>query len=64
MATVKVELPAQLHEQLRDFVAQGWFSSEGDLVQEALRRFLESRAPELMARFVKEDVDWGLRGNG
>jgi Arc/MetJ-type ribon-helix-helix transcriptional regulator len=64
MATVKVDLPEQLHEQLREFVAHGWFSNEGDLVQEAIRRFLESRTPELMSRFIKQDVDWGLQGNG
>lgn len=63
MATLKVELPPQLHERLRELVAQGWFASEADLVQEAVRRFLEARAPELMSRFVKEDVEWGLRGN-
>ena len=63
MTTLNVELPDQLREQLRAFVAQGWFSSENELVQEALRRFLEARAPELAARFVKEDVGWGLKGN-
>jgi Arc/MetJ-type ribon-helix-helix transcriptional regulator len=63
MTTLTVELPDQLRQQLRAFVAQGWFSSENELVQEAVRRFLEARAPELAARFVKEDVEWGLKGN-
>lgn len=63
MITVKVDLPEQLYEQLREFVAHGWSSSESELVQEALRRFLEARAPELMSRFIKEDMEWGLRGN-
>lgn len=63
MATLKVELPQQLHSRPRELVAQGWFSSETDVVQEAVRRFLEARAPEIMARFVMEDVEWGLRGS-
>ena len=63
MTTVKVDLPDQLYEQLRGFVAHGWYSNEGDLIQEAIRRFLEARAPELTSRFIKEDVEWGLRGN-
>ena len=62
MTTLNVELSDQLREQLRAFVAQGWYSSESELVQEALRRFLEAHAPELAARFVKEDFDWGLKG--
>jgi Arc/MetJ-type ribon-helix-helix transcriptional regulator len=63
MTTLNVEFPEQLREQLRAFVAQGWFASEDALIQEAVRRFLEARAPELGERFVREDVDWGLKGN-
>ena len=63
MATVKIELPNQLHERLRELVARGWFSSETDLVREAVRRFLEARTPEMMSRFINEDVEWGLRGS-
>lgn len=63
MATVKVELPEQLHDRLRELVAQGWFSSESEIVQEAVRRFLEARAPEILSSFIEEDVEWGLRGS-
>ena len=63
MTTLKVELPEQLREQLRALVAQGWFASEDALIQEAVRRFLEARAPELGERFAREDVDWGLKGD-
>lgn len=61
--TVKVELPEQLFQQLRNLVAHGWASNETELVQEAVRRFLEARSPELISRFIKDDVEWGLRGN-
>ena len=63
MTTLKVELPEQLRQQLRALVAQGWFASEDALIQEAVRRFLEARAPELGERFAREDVDWGLKGD-
>ena len=63
MATMAVELPEQLRDQVRDLVDQGWFSSEGQLVQEAVRRFLETHTPELMTRFVRADVEWGLKGD-
>jgi hypothetical protein len=32
------------------------------VVREAIRRFLDSHQPDLMERFVREDVEWGLRG--
>ncbi len=63
MSTVRIELPQKLRDQIREFVDHGWFSNESDLVQEAIRRFLEAREPELMSRFVREDVEWGLRGD-
>lgn len=32
------------------------------VIAEALRRFLETHRPELMEMFIREDVEWGLRG--
>jgi len=64
MTTIQVELPEQLALQVCAFVAEGWFASESALIQEALRRFLEARDPELAARYVKRDVDWGSQGEG
>ena len=34
-----------------------------DLMLDALRRFLESHRAELMERFIREDVQWGLHGD-
>ena len=45
------------------FVAEGCATDLDDLVAEALRRFLESHASDLTQAFVKEDVQWGLRGH-
>jgi Arc/MetJ-type ribon-helix-helix transcriptional regulator len=58
-----VELPQRLREQVRALVEQGWFSTEEQLVHEAVRRFVESHRPELMTRYVLDDVEWGLRGD-
>ena len=60
---IEAELPAVLAEQARAFVAEGCATDLDDLVAEALRRFLESHASDLTQAFVKEDVQWGLRGH-
>ena len=60
---IEAQLPAVLADQARAFVADGCAKDLDELLAEALRRFLESHAPELMAAFMKEDVRWGLRGN-
>ena len=62
LATIAIEIPDRLQERIRDLVERGWFTSEQQLVQEAVRRFMEAHAAELMERFVREDTEWGLRG--
>jgi len=60
-ALIKTILPPRVHQQMRALVAEGWFRDEDELVFEALRRYLETHQPELMERFVREDVEWGLQ---
>lgn len=62
MKTLQAELPDKLYEQIKALVSAGWFSDEKSVITEALRRFLETHRPELMEMFIKEDVEWGLRG--
>ena len=59
---IEAQLPAVLADQARAFVAEGCASDLDELLAEALRRFLESHAPELTAAFMKGDVQWGLHG--
>jgi Arc/MetJ-type ribon-helix-helix transcriptional regulator len=63
MKTVQAELPEKLYEALQAFIRDGWCANEGELIREALRRFLESHRPDLMERHIREDVEWGLRGD-
>ena len=44
-------------------VEAGWFRDVDELVLDALRRFIESHRGELIERFIREDVDWGLYGD-
>lgn len=62
MKTVEAKISEQLDRQINVLVEQGWFDSRDKMVQEAIRRFREAHRPESMERFVREDVEWGLRG--
>jgi Arc/MetJ-type ribon-helix-helix transcriptional regulator len=62
MKTIKAKIPDQLYRQLDTLVKQGWFRSHEDVIDEALRRFLNSHRPELMEKFIREDVERGLHG--
>lgn len=60
--TATIHLPPRLAEQVKQYVQAGWFPDLNTLVIEALRRYLEAHRPELVERFIWEDVEWGLHG--
>ena len=59
---IQAELPDQLVADARAFVKEGWAGSFDELLAEALRRYLESHSSRLAESFIREDVNWGLRG--
>ncbi len=61
--TLQTELPARLHAELEALVAAGLSRDLDGIVLEALRRYAESHGEALMEEFVREDVEWGLRGS-
>ena len=63
MRTISTEVPEQLYKKAEALVKEGWFRDEKDIFFEAIRRFLDSHQSELMEKFVRDDVEWGLRGN-
>jgi Arc/MetJ-type ribon-helix-helix transcriptional regulator len=62
MKTLETKISDRLDRAIDALVKQGWFESRDEVVREAIRRFLDSHRPELMEKFVREDVEWGLRG--
>ena len=63
MKTIQTEVPEQLYKKAQALVKDGWFRDEKEIFSEAIRRFLETHESELMEKFVREDVEWGLHGN-
>ena len=56
-------MPIGLDSQAQSLVDAGWFRSLDELLQDALRRFVESHREELMEEFIRQDVEWGLSGD-
>ena len=59
---IEAEIPDQLYKLLQTLVSDGWYLSEQDVIEEALRRFLHTHKSELMEKFIWDDVEWGLHG--
>lgn len=63
MSTSKIELSPKLEQGIKQLVSDGWFNSKNEIVEDAIRRFLESHSSEIMEQFAKEDIEWGLHGD-
>jgi hypothetical protein len=63
MKTIQTEIPEQLYKKALALVKEGWFRDEKDVFSEAIRRFLDTHRPELMEKFIRDDVEWGLHGH-
>ena len=63
MQTIQTELPEKIYERALDLVNQGWFRDEQDIFSEAIRRYVDSHRPDLMEKFIRDDIEWGLQGN-
>ncbi|MEM7511183.1 MAG: CopG family transcriptional regulator [Bacteroidota bacterium] len=60
--TIHTELPEQLVLQAMSMIQQGWIKDMDELLAVALRRYLDSHQEEIVEKFIKEDVEWGLNG--
>jgi hypothetical protein len=62
VTTIQAQLPTRLVSEMQSLVRDGWYRDLDDLLTDALRRYLDARRPELMERFIRQDVEWGLHG--
>lgn len=61
--TIQADVPVRLLTEMETLVETGWFHSMEELMLDALRRFVKSHRGELIERFIREDVEWGLHGD-
>jgi Arc/MetJ-type ribon-helix-helix transcriptional regulator len=62
MKTLVAKIPDRMDRGIEALVERGWFATRDEVIQEAIQRFLDANRPELMEKFIREDVQWGLRG--
>lgn len=63
MKTLALELPDPLVKALELAAEEGGFHDSRELIREAVRRYLESHSSPLARQFLREDIEWGLRGD-
>ncbi|MBK6975541.1 MAG: CopG family transcriptional regulator [Candidatus Methylophosphatis roskildensis] len=60
---IQAEIPDQLAEQAQRLVERGWAPNVESIVTESLRRYLESHQESLTEQFLRDDVEWGIKGD-
>lgn len=60
--TLQTQVPSRLFQELQALVDAGWSRDIDEIVLDALRRYAESHRESLVTQFIREDVEWGLRG--
>ena len=59
---IHAEIPDQLAQQAQRMVDRGWAANVESIVAESLRRYLESHQETFTEQFLRDDVQWGLKG--
>ncbi|MEO5370988.1 MAG: hypothetical protein H7833_13035 [Magnetococcus sp. DMHC-1] len=60
--TIHANISDHLWQLAQHFVDQGWASNLESLIEESLRRYLDSHQESITEQFIRDDVEWGLRG--
>lgn len=59
---IETNIPDQLWQQAQNMVKQGGINNMDSLIVESMRRYIESHQQTTSEDFIREDIDWGLRG--
>lgn len=63
MTEITLKVPNNMMKTIGSLIESGWYLDENELFLLALRNYLKTHSEELMTKFIKEDIEWGLRGS-
>ncbi|MBW1800276.1 MAG: CopG family transcriptional regulator [Deltaproteobacteria bacterium] len=60
---IQTDIPIGLLAEAQSLVKMGWFRNLDEMMIDALRRYVESHRSDMMEEFIRQDVEWGLKGD-
>ncbi len=63
MSALSIDISPQIYNDIQTRVMEGWFKDIESMVEEAMRRYIESHPIDITEQFIKEDIEWGLQGD-
>jgi hypothetical protein len=62
--SIQADIPDRLGQQAAILIRDGWATDLDEMLTDVVRRYLSSHGAELNEAFIREDVEWGSRGEG
>jgi len=60
MPQMILDIPEKLDQRLDQIIKNGWAGSKQEILNEALKRYLDSHKDEIIEEQILGDVEWGL----
>jgi metal-responsive CopG/Arc/MetJ family transcriptional regulator len=60
MPQMILDIPEKLDQRLDQIIKNGWAGSKQEILNEALKRYLDSHKDEIIEEQILSDVEWGL----
>ncbi|MCD6238158.1 MAG: hypothetical protein J7K51_02330 [Thermotogae bacterium] len=59
--TIEIKVPEKLESIMKEYVKEGWFKDESDIILYSLTEFIHRNETELTEKFMEEDIKWALK---
>ena len=61
MKAISVTLPERMRAEVNNYIQNGWFTNEAEVLRTALQEFIMHNRLKLAEQFMKEDIEWALK---
>ena len=61
MKAISVILPERMRAEVNNYIQNGWFTNEAEVLRTALQEFIMHNRLKLAEQFMKEDIEWALK---
>ncbi|MCD6247674.1 MAG: hypothetical protein J7J87_04585 [Candidatus Diapherotrites archaeon] len=62
MRTIPAKITERLEEEMEEIIKEGWYANKSEFIRDAIRQMIRKLNAEKLEKAIKEDIEWGLRG--
>ena len=62
MKTIPAKITERLELEMEEIISEGWYANKSEFIRSAIREMIRKTKTESLENAIKEDIEWGLRG--